>query len=40
MSVLKLEKRGHVAILTLNRPEMMNALGQDGDGPAVAAVVA
>ena len=31
------EKRGHVAILTLNRPESLNALGAPGDGDAVAA---
>ncbi|MBV9509093.1 MAG: crotonase/enoyl-CoA hydratase family protein [Caulobacteraceae bacterium] len=38
MSLLTLEKRGHVAILTLNRPEAMNALGAPGDGDAVQAV--
>lgn len=38
MSILLLEKRGPIAIMTLNRPDMMNALGQAGDGPAVAAV--
>lgn len=38
MSILLLEKQGPIALLTLNRPEMMNALGQEGDGPAVAAV--
>jgi enoyl-CoA hydratase/carnithine racemase len=38
MTILTLEKRGHVAILTLNRPESMNALGAPGDGDAVAAV--
>ncbi len=38
MSILLLEKRGPIAVMTLNRPEMMNALGQEGDGPAVAAV--
>ncbi len=27
-----LEKRGSIAILTINRPEKMNPLGQDGDG--------
>ena len=27
-----LEKRGPIAILTINRPEKMNPLGQDGDG--------
>jgi enoyl-CoA hydratase/carnithine racemase len=37
MSLLTLEKRGHVAILTLNRPESLNALGAPGDGDAVAA---
>ena len=36
MSLLELEKRGHVAILTLNRPESMNALGAPGDGDQVA----
>ena len=37
MTLLTLEKRGHVAILTLNRPESLNALGAPGDGDAVAA---
>ena len=36
MSVIKLEKSGSIATLTLTRPDMMNALGQEGDGPAVA----
>ena len=40
MSVIKLEKQGAIAILTLTRPEMMNALGQEGDGAAVAAACA
>lgn len=40
MSVITLEKQGSIAILTLNRPDMMNALGQDGDGAAVAAACA
>ncbi len=31
------EKRGHIAILTLNRPEALNALGAPGDGDQVAA---
>jgi enoyl-CoA hydratase/carnithine racemase len=38
MSLLTLEKRGAVAVLTLNRPEAMNALGAPGDGDAVAGV--
>ena len=38
MSLLLLEKRGHVGLLTLNRPESLNALGAPGDGDAVAAV--
>jgi enoyl-CoA hydratase/carnithine racemase len=38
MSLLTLEKRGHVAILTLNRPDNMNALGAPGDGDVVQAV--
>jgi len=37
MSVIKLEKQGSIAILTLTRPDMMNALGQEGDGAQVAA---
>jgi len=40
MSLLLLEKRGPIALLTLNRPEAMNALGAPGDGDAVAAVCA
>lgn len=32
MSIIKIEKSGAVATLTLNRPEAMNALGQMGDG--------
>ncbi|MEM7492452.1 MAG: crotonase/enoyl-CoA hydratase family protein [Pseudomonadota bacterium] len=36
MSIVKLEKNGSIATLTLNRPEMMNALGQEGDGAEVA----
>ncbi|WP_269713676.1 crotonase/enoyl-CoA hydratase family protein [Caulobacter sp. NIBR2454] len=31
------EKRGHVAILTFNRPDSLNALGAPGDGDQVAA---
>ncbi len=38
--VAQLEKRGSIAILTLNRPETMNPLGQAGDGPAIAALCA
>lgn len=40
MSVIKLEKNGSIATLTLTRPEMMNALGQEGDGADVAAACA
>jgi enoyl-CoA hydratase/carnithine racemase len=35
MSLVTFEKRGHVAILTLNRPDSMNALGAPGDGDQV-----
>jgi len=38
--VVLLEKRGPIAILTINRPEIMNPLGQEGDGPAFAKVCA
>ncbi|MDP1630589.1 MAG: crotonase/enoyl-CoA hydratase family protein [Caulobacter sp.] len=40
MSLITTEKRGHVAILTINRPESMNALGAPGDGDQVAAACA
>jgi 2-(1,2-epoxy-1,2-dihydrophenyl)acetyl-CoA isomerase len=40
MSVLTLTREGPLAILTLNRPEALNALGQPGDGDAVADVCA
>ncbi len=40
MSLITTEKRGHIAILTLNRPESMNALGAPGDGDQVAAACA
>lgn len=36
MTLLKIEREGHVATLTLNRPESLNALGADGDGKAFA----
>jgi enoyl-CoA hydratase/carnithine racemase len=35
VSLIATEKRGHIAILTLNRPEAMNALGAPGDGDQV-----
>lgn len=38
--MIKLEKRGPVAILTLNRPEALNALGEPGDGDAIASACA
>jgi enoyl-CoA hydratase/carnithine racemase len=38
MSLLLVEKRGHVALLTLKRPESMNALGATGDGEAIRVV--
>jgi enoyl-CoA hydratase/carnithine racemase len=38
MSLLTVEKHGAVAVLTLNRPESLNALGAPGDGDQVAAV--
>ncbi len=38
--VALLEKRGPIAILTLNRPESLNPLGQTGDGPAIASLCA
>lgn len=36
-NVITLDRDGPVAILTLSRPDAMNALGEQGDGDAVAA---
>jgi 2-(1,2-epoxy-1,2-dihydrophenyl)acetyl-CoA isomerase len=38
--MIRLEKDGPIATLTLNRPEAMNALGEPGDGEKVAAACA
>lgn len=38
MDILTLERRGPVALLTINRPDSMNALGAVGDGDTFAAV--
>jgi len=38
--LVRVEKNGPVAVLTLDRPNAMNALGEDGDGDAVAAACA
>jgi enoyl-CoA hydratase/carnithine racemase len=38
MDILTLERRGPVALLTMNRPESLNALGAVGDGDTFAAV--
>jgi len=38
--MILLEKKGPIALLTLNRPEMMNAIGQPGDGESIAAACA
>lgn len=35
MSVIEIERHGAVAVLTLNRPEKLNALGLEGDGVAI-----
>lgn len=40
MSVMQLAKEGPVAVLTLDRPDQRNPLGQEGDGAAVAALCA
>ncbi len=37
MSLIQTEIDGHVAVLTLDRPDSLNALGAPGDGDAVAA---
>lgn len=42
MTVLEVSQQGHIVTLTINRPEMRNALGEPGDGQvffdAVAAI--
>ena len=38
MSVIKMEKRGHVALVSFNRPEILNSLGQIGDGDEIRAM--
>lgn len=38
MSIIVAERHGPIALLKLNRPESMNALGAPGDGDAVAEV--
>jgi 2-(1,2-epoxy-1,2-dihydrophenyl)acetyl-CoA isomerase len=38
--MIRLDKHGPIAVLTLNRPDAMNALGEPGDGEAVAAACA
>jgi enoyl-CoA hydratase/carnithine racemase len=40
MSFLLVEQRGHVAIVTMNRPESRNPLGAEGDGDAFAETLA
>lgn len=40
MSVIRLETHGAIAVLTLARPDALNALGQPGDGDAIAAACA
>src|ERR1700728_3793072 len=40
MSLLLVEKRGHVAIVTMNRPDARNPLGADGDGDEFTEVLA
>ena len=40
MSDLIARKDGKAGRFTLNRPDAMNALGQDGDGKAIAAACA
>jgi enoyl-CoA hydratase/carnithine racemase len=40
MDLITVERHGKVAVLTLNRPDAMNALGAPGDGDQVAAACA
>ena len=36
--LLKVEKRGKIAIMTINRPDQLNPLGKEGDGDAFVEV--
>lgn len=38
MTLITTEKRGHIALLTLDRADALNALGRSGDGDAFRAV--
>lgn len=40
MSALRIEKDGHVVTLTINRPEMRNPVGEEGDGDLFSEVSA
>ncbi len=40
MSALLVEKTGHLAVLTINRPEARNPLGEEGDGELFLAACA
>ncbi|WP_447953416.1 crotonase/enoyl-CoA hydratase family protein [Sphingopyxis chilensis] len=40
MAIIKTERHGAIAVLILDRPETMNALGALGDGDAIAAACA
>ncbi|MDO7842246.1 crotonase/enoyl-CoA hydratase family protein [Sphingomonas immobilis] len=40
MSIITTERQGPIAILRLNRPDLMNALGAPGDGEAIQAACA
>lgn len=37
MTVISVERRGHIAVMTFNRPETLNALGRLGDGDEIRA---
>lgn len=39
-SIIRLDREGPIATLTFTRPETMNALGEHGDGDAIAAACA
>ena len=39
-SIIRLDREGPIATLTFTRPETMNALGEQGDGDAIAAACA
>ena len=39
MTVLDVNQQGHIVTLTINRPDMRNALGEPGDGQVFSEII-